>query len=135
MQTGTSRENPNDLYAANTPDTFWKVLVEPAISQAEWTNAVQYAASVLPQNERFNHAEGNIISAVLGEQIFGAGHWQLSLSKRIYYQLKPLIPRKLGLLLRKGYRQRQETTFPLNWPVEDRYVHFQYAILAHLLQQ
>ena len=48
----------------------------------------------------------------------------LSASKRLYYQLKPFLPRSAVRLVRKGYRQFQEDGFPLGWPIEDRFVKF-----------
>jgi hypothetical protein len=76
-----------------------------------------------------------VISAVLGEAVFGPKRWQLSLGKRLYYQVKPLMPRHLSILLRQGYRQQQEMRFALGWPIEDCYARFQSNCARHVLRQ
>ncbi len=61
-----------DLYAGNTPDAFWRLLIEPRVSEAEWTSAVQAAASVLPPAIASRSKDpGRILSSILGEEIFG----------------------------------------------------------------
>ena len=69
---------------------------------------------------------------VLGEAQFGADRYDLSWSRRLYYRLKPLLPRAATTLLRRRYRRRQETEFPLQWPVEDRFVRFLHSVLSSL---
>jgi hypothetical protein len=125
-----------NLYAGNTPAAFWQLLIEPAVSEAEWASAAQLAASVLPAAIA-SHAEDpdRILSRVLGEELFGPARWQLSRAKRLYYKLKPYLPRRIGILLRHRYRSQQETEFALNWPIEDRYVRFQYNCLQNVLRQ
>lgn len=125
-----------NLYVANTSAAFWQLLVEPGISSAEWADAVQLAASILPREDRLAGVDNDdLISAVLSEKIFGPQHWQLGWAKRLYYQLKPLLPRHVGILLRQRYRQQQETQFALGWPTEDRYVRFQFNCAANVLHR
>src|ERR1700676_5603633 len=125
-----------NLYAVNTPATFWQLLIEPHISEAEWASAMQAAASILPRDITSSHENPeHILSYVLGEEVFGADRWQLSRAKRLYYNVKPLLPRQLGLFLRHGYRRRQEMSFALGWPIEDRYVRFQFHCLQNVLRQ
>ena len=76
-----------------------------------------------------------IIAAVLGEALFSPKRWQLSWSKRLYYQLKPLLPRRLGILLRQRYRRQQEGQFGLGWPIEDHYVRFLFNCVTNVLRQ
>lgn len=136
MITRRSTDSIVDLYVANTAATFWKPLLEPPVSPDEWAGAVQAATSVLPRaGELLDAANENVTAAVLGETIFGPGRWQLSRNKRLYYQVKPLLPRRFAILLRQRYRKEQEKQFALGWPVEDRYVRFQYNCLAHVLRQ
>src|SRR5712691_10717951 len=124
------------LYAANTPAAFWQLLVEPRISQEEWASAVQAAASVLPLKSALSNEDpDDILSSVLGEEVFGPTHWQLSRAKRFYYALKPFVPRQFGILLRRYYRRQQETDFALGWPIEDRYVRFQFNCVQNVLRQ
>ena len=136
MVTGCSGEVLTNLYSANTPATFWQLLIEPRLSSAEWADAVQTAASILPRGNRSIYVDiDHIIASVLGEALFSPKCWQLSLSKRLYYQLKPLLPRSLGILLRRRYRQQQEEQFALGWPIEDRYVRFLYNCVANVLRK
>ena len=124
------------LYAANTPDAFWKPLLEPPVSSEEWADAVRAASSILPQRAEPPYtAHTDVTGAALGEAIFGPRRWQLSRVKRLYYQVKPLLPRPLAIVLRRRYRQEQEQQFPLGWPIEDRFVRFQYESLAHVLRK
>ena len=125
-----------NLYAANTPHAFWHLLVEPQVSSAEWADAVQSAASILSTVDVVIGTDiDSTVSAILGEAQFGSKHWQLNWSKRLYYQLKPLVPRNLSIPLRRLYRRRQKIRFTLGWPFEDRYVRFQFHCAAHVLGQ
>ena len=131
-----SGEVITNLHAANTLDTFWQLLVEPHVSQAEWADAVQTAASILPQADRCVHMDiDHILSVVLGESLCRSRGWQLSWSKQLYYQLKPLVPRQLSILLRQRYRRQQEGQFGLGWPIEDRYVRFLFNCVTNVLCQ
>ena len=124
------------LYSGNTPASFWQLLVEPRISEAEWMSAVQAASSILPRAANaYGKSPDQILSAVLGEEVFGPQRWRLARAKRFYYELKPLLPRHLVMLIRRRYRSRQEMDFPLGWPIEDRYVRFQFNCLQHILRQ
>lgn len=123
-----------NLYAANTPDTFWRLLVDPPVSQAEWADAANTASSILPSVDAADGmADGHAARAVLSEAQFGPRRWSLGYAKRLYYQVKPLLPRQLGILLRHRYRRQQEMAFPLGWPIEDRYVRFQFDCVAKVL--
>ncbi len=125
-----------DLYAGNTAAVFWQLLIEPRITEAEWASAVQAAASILPSATASSDKDpGRILSSILGEEIFGQDRWQLSRAKRLYYELKPLLPRQLAIFLRHCYRSYQETDFALGWPIEDRYVRLQFNCLQHVLRQ
>lgn len=67
---------------------------------------------------------------ILGEKLFGQDRYRLSLSMRLYYTLKPLLPRNAVAAARRIYRRKQEKSFPLAWPVEDRYVRFVWKALG-----
>ncbi len=69
---------------------------------------------------------------VLGEAQFGVDRYTLSWTRRMYYRLKPLLPRAATTPLRRRYRRRQETEFALTWPVEDRFVRFLHRVLSSL---
>ncbi|HEX3270048.1 MAG TPA: hypothetical protein VHR15_05325 [Ktedonobacterales bacterium] len=123
------------LYAANTPDAFWRVLTQPPVSSAEWADAVRAASSILPLAAGEDAGTGDVVATALSEALFGPSRWSLGKAKRLYYQVKPFLPRSLSILLRHRYRRRQEMRFPLGWPIEDRYVRFQFACVAHILRQ
>jgi hypothetical protein len=136
MVASLSVDTVTNLYAENTPVAFWQPLIEPCISRAEWTRAVRAAASILPLESALDGGDPErILSWVLGEEVFGSHRWQLGQTKRLYYELKPFLPRQLGLLLRHRYRRQQETDFGLGWPIEDRFVRFQYTCLQNVLRQ
>ncbi len=129
----SSTKNGAQLYSANTYDAFWQPLLEPRITQEEWSEAAQKALPLLDIQQPINSAD--ILPRVLGEATHAPKQWQLSAAKRIYYQVKPFLPRPLRTFGRQHYRQNQEATSPLQWPVEDRYVRFQFQCLASLLEQ
>jgi peptidoglycan/xylan/chitin deacetylase (PgdA/CDA1 family) len=129
----SSIKNGNHLYTANTFGTFWQVLVEQPITQEEWDGAAQKALSVLSMEQDIRAED--ILPRVLGEAAYGPKRWQLSKAKRLYYQVKPLLPRALRTFGRQHYRHSQEAQLLLKWPVEDRYVRFQFQCLNSLLGQ
>lgn len=124
------------LYAANTPAAFWRIVDNPALSEAAWATAVQAAAYLLPPSvARHSGDIGALLAWTLGEQQFGTHHRQLNWQKRLYYELKPWLPRPLTRGLRRVYGGMTGRTFTLNWPIEDRYVRFQYEVVRRLLQE
>ena len=124
-----------DLYAANTLDAFWQLLVEPAVTPAEWAEATEATSSLLPVGDRVAAANPHPWAAALAEVHCGPARWRLGRAVRLYYRWKPLVPHQLALTLRRYYRRQQEISFPLAWPVEDRYVRFLYGCVAHVLRQ
>lgn len=124
-----------DLYAGNSLATFWQLLIEPRIDEVEWESAVRAAALNLPpQSAAGSRDHDRLLSWILGEEIFGHDRWQLSRAKRLYYELKRYLPRRLVMFLRHRYRGQQEAGFPLGWPIEDRYARFQFDCLQHVLR-
>src|SRR5437868_5032515 len=82
------------LYEENTPAAFWRFLGDPQPSPADWSSAIQTAALQLPEAVR--HAGDDIdklLFLTLGEGQFGAQHWGFSSALRLYYAVKPLLPR------------------------------------------
>ncbi len=120
------------LYASNSLGC-WSGL-GPEISVETWGRAAVSAADLVPGGPGVLGQSGwiGLMEHILGEAQFGAGRYDLSLSRRLYYRLKPFLPRAATTLLRRGYRNRQETDFPLDWPVEDRFVRFLHRVLSGL---
>jgi hypothetical protein len=119
-----------NLWSTNTPQAFWRCLAEfPA---AVWDQAIAESAPILGLGNDVHDIE-TILSKVLGEGQFGAAHWQLGPAKRLYYQVKPWIPRRVTRVLRRWYGGARHGSFPLRWPVEDRYARFQWAVMQRVM--
>lgn len=104
------------------PRDVWRVSIEKA--------SENLASSM--QVDRFDSIEGLLLQT-LGEGQFGTNHWKLSPAKSLYYHLKPIIPRAVSRRLRRIHRIRTQADFPLHWPIETRYVRFQWEIASNLL--
>ena len=116
--------------------SFWRLLDEN-IQPEEWFEAIRLALgslSGLPAAEPPVNAE-EVMPAILGESQFGPDHWYLSRPKRIYYQyIRPILPSSLRVPLRTLLLSRQRNGSLLRWPIEDRYVRFQFEIVKRLLE-
>jgi hypothetical protein len=119
------------LWNANTPQHFWRC--QPELSETQWQAAILRAAPLLGLPSLLKDIE-DLPRAVLGEGQFGPGHWHLSRAKRLYYVLKPILPRSFTQLLRQFYHASPQASFPLGWPIEDRYVRFQWEVMRQLLE-
>jgi hypothetical protein len=118
-----------NLFGVNTPAGFWRCLVD--LSEEQWQAAVHAAIPVLPIPCRHRSVEV-LLEAVLGEGQFGDRHWTLGPVKRLYYMLKPVLPHSVRRSLRRFYEIPTQARFPLGWPIEDRYVRFQWDVMRHL---
>ena len=127
----------SDLYRANHPARFWRLRLTPEPSAGDWEEAAAEAAQVLPPAVSAGGAGlDELLARTLGEEQFGPGHWRLSRGRRVYYRLKPLIPRALVVRMRRLHRRTVEHADPdLGWPVEDRYARFLWATASHLLER
>jgi peptidoglycan/xylan/chitin deacetylase (PgdA/CDA1 family) len=123
------------LYGRNTPANFWRVVSEPEPSESEWAAATQASARALGMGSRRPDAgTADLLADTLGEGQFGAKHWDLGMATRLYYLLKPAIPRAVSRRVRRIHRLRAEGEFLLRWPVEDRYARFQWTLVRYLMQ-
>jgi peptidoglycan/xylan/chitin deacetylase (PgdA/CDA1 family) len=119
-----------NLWSENAPAKFW--LCEPELEAADWQTAIGNSISTLglagaptDQNE--------LLALILGEAQFGPEHWKLSRAKKLYYILKPILPRLLTEGLRRGYSRSLNKRPTIDWPVDSRYPMFQYEIVRQLL--
>lgn len=119
-----------NLWSVNTPRRFWRGL--PDFEEALWQAATLRAAPVLNIPALTNGVD-SLLAAVLGEGQFGPDHWSLSRPKQLYYLLKPVLPRSFTRLLRQFYHTSRQSSFQLGWPIEDRYVRFQWEVVRHML--
>jgi hypothetical protein len=123
------------LSRENQPWDFWRLL-EPDIRQQDWVEAMRGAAGCLaglPALER-DVSSDRFVADILSETQFGPGHWHLSRLKHIYYRFfRPFLPGFVRVPLRTVLMSGQRNTCALGWPVEDRYVRFQFEIAARLM--
>jgi peptidoglycan/xylan/chitin deacetylase (PgdA/CDA1 family) len=120
-----------NLWSANTPARFWSCWTE--ISTQTWVTAVEGALPLLDLASTPDNLDA-LLEQVLGEARFGPKRWQLSLAKQLYYELKPILPRPLTRGLRQAHSNLRRSTFPLRWPIEDRYAKFQWEVMRRVLQ-
>jgi len=135
----------------NHPNWFWQI-GDPHLSNEDWEKAYQKTISDFgfwtsdfkwkstnpSVNKGITLSENSMvvfINGVLFEQQFDSDHLQLGHYKKLFYNLKPFIPRFLQIALRKIYRTSQEKEGLLKWPIEDRYVRFQYELIRHLMKE
>jgi len=126
----------SDLYAANTFSRFWGL--SPDVPHEVVQEAAREAADLLPGGRLIFGAGdwAGLMAYVLGEGQFGPAHWRLSRVKRLYYDvLRPLLPRQIRPVLRWLVRSRSMNRFALDWPIEDRYVHFLHVVLEIVQQR
>jgi hypothetical protein len=122
------------LYRANAPPQFWRLCGRPEPTANQWELAVRAAAAELPGPAR---ALGDDIQSLLyqtlGEAQFGPDHYRLSPAKRLYYSVKPVLPRKLTRPLRRLRGRMEDRSARLQWPAEPRFARFQWRVVRELL--
>lgn len=119
-----------NLWRQNHPRKFWQCT--QTYGDDLWSEAIKCAAPILGLKHSDSDAD-SILEQVLGEGQFGPNHWTLSPVKRLYYMLKPLLPRILTRWLRQLFNKRLAQDVRLSWPIEDRYPRFQFEVLKNLL--
>ena len=117
------------LYLQNHPKAFWRL--EPDLPEDRWQAAIQQAIPILGLPGPPAEVKATLTST-LGEAQFGPDRWRLSRIRRIYYQIKPLFPRKVINLIQYFNARYATKTFPLHWSIEDRYALFQWEIIRQL---
>ena len=119
----------------NQPSVFWRLL-DPGFKPEDWMDAIRRAAGCLdglPAVE-CGVEPRRLMADIVSESQFGPDHWCLSRSKRLYYGfVRYLLPDYLRAALRTALLSRQRIGSALNWPIEDRYVRFQFEIVASLM--
>jgi peptidoglycan/xylan/chitin deacetylase (PgdA/CDA1 family) len=118
------------LWSANAPAQFWRC--KPSPTPDQWEAATRRAAPILDLPMPVDGAD-QLLVAVLGEGQFGPGHWQLSLARRAYYLVKPLLPRAATRAVRRFYQRPSKVRSRLGWPIESRYVRFLWTVMRELL--
>jgi peptidoglycan/xylan/chitin deacetylase (PgdA/CDA1 family) len=119
-----------NLWSTNTPARFW--CCQSDVPEAMWQTAIQAAMPILGMQVPTDRID-DLWAFVLGEAQFGPDHWRLSSAKRLYYRLKPLLPRFVTCLMRQFYHLFTQADFELGWPIEERYADFQWEVMRQLL--
>jgi peptidoglycan/xylan/chitin deacetylase (PgdA/CDA1 family) len=122
--------NVKNLYNHNSPKKFW--CFEFEIPDVVWQEAIRQAKPLLNINCASDDID-DILKLVLGEDQFGEDHWRLSSLKRLYYNLKPFIPRPLIQVMRQLYQPLAKSDFSLSWPIEERYALFLWEVGRQVL--
>jgi peptidoglycan/xylan/chitin deacetylase (PgdA/CDA1 family) len=110
-----------NLWATNRPRDFW--LCEPDLPDEAWQEAMLRALPILGIDLP-GADPGTLLEYTLGEGQFGTHRYQFSLSKRIYYKLKPYLSQKITHPLRRVHSSVAKKASGLGWPIETRYVRF-----------
>jgi peptidoglycan/xylan/chitin deacetylase (PgdA/CDA1 family) len=119
-----------NLWNANHPRHVWQCA--PDVSDKTWQTALVNALPALEMTDVPPDTD-SLLSLTLGEARFGPDHWTLSLPKRTYYFLKPILPRALTRVLRQIYSGSEKPNTDMHWPVEPRYVNFLWEAMEQLL--
>lgn len=128
---GDMMDNRNtNLWSANTPSRFWQCQAD--YTEGQWREAIGNSFPLLGLTSADTDIE-TILALTLGEGRFGSAHWNLSLPKKLYYLLKPAVPRQLARLLRRSLNSATKNRSDIHWPVDDRYPRFLWEVMRQLL--
>ncbi len=119
-----------NLWSCNSPELFWRCQPDPP--HDDWRAAIQKACPVLGMSIDSGDVDG-LLAKTLGEGQFGVKHWELAKSKQLYFFIKPFVPRKFRNRIRSILKTTSQSGYLLGWPIEDRYVHFQWEVMRQLL--
>lgn len=120
-----------NLWSQNHPRNFWHCHPDPP--DEIWQNAIEVSLPILGLDSSSVTLD-SFLELSLGESRFGPNHWRLSLPKRMYYIIKPLLPRVLTRFLRQHYQNPKQVAKQISWPIEDHYVKFLWNVLAEVLK-
>ncbi|TME19771.1 MAG: hypothetical protein E6I70_02910 [Chloroflexi bacterium] len=76
-----------------------------------------------------------LLALTLGEGQFGPHHWRIGSAQRLYYFLKPALPRWATRRLRRLHRRSLEPAAKLHWPAETRYAAFVFEVARQIRQR
>jgi peptidoglycan/xylan/chitin deacetylase (PgdA/CDA1 family) len=124
-------EPENNLWSSNNPAQFWQVI--SPIDQIAWNEVVHKSI-----HENGIQLDSNDIDQfllfTLGEGRFGEDHWNLTAFNRLYWQIKPIIPTNIIKFLRAAVNRFKRSYSKEHWPIDDRYIRFQWEIMSQFLQ-
>ena len=120
----------SNLYGENTPQLFWKVL--EGVEDTIWLDATTMA---LRQLDYPAETLDEFLQWSIGEGSYGNENWNLSLPKKAYYLIKPLIPQFVSKQLRcaqiyiASHKQHEDN----HWPIDGRYVDFFETVIKNVM--
>jgi peptidoglycan/xylan/chitin deacetylase (PgdA/CDA1 family) len=118
-----------NLWSLNTPDRFWACQPNPI--EDIWAEAIRQSLSEIGLDQTPLNLDELLLMS-LGEAQLGLNRWDLSIPRRIYYELKPFIPRGAIDILKRMNARKPANDFPLRWPVEDRYARFLWHVFDNV---
>ena len=136
MATLLDNEIAHPIQWGDTPWSFWHLLDDDSYTESDWDEAINKSLHCLiglPVLKR-DLLPLKVMSLIQTEKQFGLGHWELSRKKKLYYKfVRPILPESLRPFFRTLFLSKQREKFILEWPIENRYVKFQFEILKNLL--
>lgn len=120
----------SNLWMTNTPQNFWRCSPNP--SSDTWDIAIQNAIHTLGLPLAIKNIE-DVLEYTLGEARLGKNRYKMGPMRCLYYLFKPLIPRSAIFQLRHKYNRLLNRKSASEWPIDSRYVKFQWEILRQLL--
>jgi peptidoglycan/xylan/chitin deacetylase (PgdA/CDA1 family) len=121
-----------NLWSANHPKNFWQCQPDP--SGDVWQDAITGAFPLIGLTDAQSDID-TLLALTFGEARFGQNHWTLSFPKKVYYLLKPVLPRFLTRIMRRGYQYTKKTGPEVHWPIEQRYAVFLWDVLSQVLRK
>lgn len=124
-------DSKNNLWSSNSPAQFWQVT--DSIDQSNWNEAVN--KSIHQYKIQMDSKDiDQLLHFTLGEGRFGEDHWNLSSINRIYWLIKPTMPPPFIKFIRASASRIRRHYSKNHWPIDDRFVCFQWEIMRNYLQ-
>lgn len=120
----------SNLWSTNHPSQFWQTKYR--IEDALWQEAIRKAAEKDPLFQNSPSID-TILFQSLGEGRFGSKHWDLPLFYRLYWRVKPLFSMRTIRKVRSLVHRTERKLAKDNWPIDDRYVRFQWEVMRQLI--
>ncbi len=121
----------SNLWSWNTPEEFWQL--DRVFTQRDWQDVARKALPLLHLSGSETNLQ-ELLTLVLGEAQYGNDHWRMGVLTKLYYLLKPIVPRFLTRFLRKLYSKSFRGKGQIrHWPLDTRYAEFQWEIIRQLL--
>jgi peptidoglycan/xylan/chitin deacetylase (PgdA/CDA1 family) len=120
----------SNLWSSNRLQDFW--LCQPALPDEVWQEATIRALPLLLPGEADLDFD-KLFELTLGEGQFGSNRYQFGFARRVYYALKPFLSQKVTHLMRRIHSDTARKASILEWPIEPRYVRFQWEVLRQVL--